>query len=62
MEYILTALGYVKGGYENRECAQDNQSDDGIVDIITPLLSLEVGVKNLPELMLKLLDASHWFV
>lgn len=62
MEYLLTALGYVKGGDEDRERTQENQSDDGIVDIITPLLSLEVGVKDLPELMLKLLDASHWFV
>ena len=62
MEYTLTALGYVKGGDEDRERTQENQSDDGIVDIITPLLSLEVGVKDLPELMLKLLDASHWFV
>lgn len=62
MEYTLTALGYVKGGYENRERTQDNQSDDGVIDIITPLLGIKVCIKDPTELMLKLLDAFHRFV
>jgi len=59
MEYTLPALGDVKCGDKDRERTQDNQSDDGIVDIIAPLLGLKVGIKDPSELMLKLLDASH---
>lgn len=47
---------------KNRERTQDNQSDDGVIDIITPLLSIKVCIKDPTELMLKLLDAFHRFV